>query len=66
MLRNKSLKLKSMESMEAYKKQKNYCVLLLRKAKKDYYEQLQIETIIDNKKFWKHVKPFFSDKTPPN
>ena len=65
-LRNKSLKLKSMESMEVYKKQRNYCVSLLRKAKKDYYEQLHVETIIDNKKFWKHVKPFFSDKTPPN
>ena len=50
-LRNKSLKLKSMESMEAYKKQRNYCVSLLRKAKKDYYEQLHVETIIDNKKF---------------
>ena len=48
-LRNKSLKLKSMESMEAYKKQRNCCVSLLRKAKKDYYEQLHAETIIDNK-----------------
>ena len=64
-LHNKSLKLKSMESMEAYKKQRNYCISLLRKAKKDYYEKLHVETI-DNKKFWKHVKPFFSDKTPPN
>ena len=61
-LRNKSLKPKTIESREAYKKQRNYCVALLRKAKKYYYVKL----ITDNKQFWKTVKPFFRDKNPAN
>ena len=65
-LRNKSLKLKTIESREAYKKQRNYCVALLRKAKKYYYEHLNVKLITDNKKFWKTVKPFFRDKNPAN
>ena len=46
------------------KKQRNYCVFLLRKIKKSFYENLNPNLITDNRKFWKHVKPFFSDKTP--
>ena len=41
-------------------------VSLLRKGKKRYYENLNLNCITDNKKFWKTVKPFFSDKHPPN
>ena len=37
-LRNKSLKLKTIESREAYNTQRNYCVSLLRQVKKDFYE----------------------------
>ena len=65
-LRNKSLKLKTLESREAYKKQRKHCVALLRKAKKYYYEHLNVKLITDNKKFWKTVKPFFRDKNPAN
>ena len=46
------------------KKQRNYCVFLLRKIKKSFYENLNPNLITDNRTFWKHVKPFFSDKTP--
>ena len=35
---------------------------LLQREKKKYYEQLDINKITDNKKFWKHMKPFFSEK----
>ena len=45
-----------------YSKQRNFCVSLLRKTKKDYYRNLNEKDVIDNKKFWKTVKPLFSDK----
>ena len=63
-LRNKFLKLKTMESRTKYKKQRNFWVSLFRKTKKKFYENLNPNLVTDNKKFWKQVKPFFSDKTP--
>ena len=65
-LTNKFLKLKTIETRNAYKKQGNYCVSLLRKIKKNFYEHLNPSLISDNKRFWKQVKPFSSDKTPRN
>ena len=65
-LRNRYIKLKTTEMHDAYKKQRNYCVSLLRKTKKTFYENLNPYLIADNKTFWKQVKPFFSDKTPRN
>ena len=62
MLRNKYLKNKTSLNWTAYKIQRNYCVKLLRQTKKSYFERLNPSVIIDNKKFWKSVKPFFSDK----
>ena len=62
-LRNKSLKLKTEDARIAHKKQRNVCVSLLRKTKKTFYEHLNPGLISDDKKFWKQVKPFFSDKT---
>ena len=44
------------------KKQRNYCVNLLKREKKRYYDKLDIRKITDNKEFWKTMKPFFSDK----
>ena len=46
----------------AYAKQRNFCVSLLRKTKKDYYANLNEKDIADNKKFWQTIKPLFSDK----
>ena len=43
--------------------QRNLCVKLLKKAKSSYFEKLQPSSITDNKKFWKTVKPMFSEKT---
>ena len=61
-LRNIFLKLKTNQSREAYKIQRNYCVKLLRKTKSRYYENLNVKIIQNNKKFWKHVKPLCSQK----
>ena len=61
-LRNKYLKEKSADSKIAYDKQRNYCANLLRRTKKKYFANINISSITDNKKFWKTVKPLFSDK----
>ena len=65
-LRNKFMKFKTAESKNAYKKQRNYCVSVLRSTIKSFYENLDPNLISDNRKIWKHVKPFVSNKTPFN
>ena len=44
-----------------YTKQRNFCVSLLRKTKKKYYQNLHEKFVVDNKLFWKTVKPLLSD-----
>ena len=41
---------------------RNYCVRLVKKTKKEFYSSLDPKVITDNKKFWKIVKPMFTDK----
>ena len=48
-LRHKFLRSRSIEDRNAYKKQRNYCVSLIRKIKQDYYNNLDYRKIIDNK-----------------
>ena len=60
--RNKFLKNPTKDNRIIYNKQRNYCVNLLRKEKKKYYNNLDLKLIIDNKQFWKTIKPLFSDK----
>ena len=55
-------KYKTNESLRVYKQQKNFCSRLYKKERKNYYTNLDINKITDNKKFWKTTKPFFSDK----
>ena len=61
-LRNKFIKNPTNNNKVAYKKQRNFCVNLLRKTKCHYYKNLDVRTITDNKTFWKCVKPLFSEK----
>ena len=51
------------ENKKAYKKQKNFCNRLYKKERKKYYDNIDLKDIIDNRKFWKTVKPFLSNKT---
>ena len=44
------------------KKQINFCVNLLRKTKTEYFQKLNVKDLSDNRKFWKTIKPFFSNK----
>ena len=61
-LRNDFLKDRNDAFQSADRKQRNLCVIFLRKAKKQYFSNLEPKRITDNKKFWKSVKPLFSDK----
>ena len=38
------------------------CVTLLRKSESEYYQNLSVENLCDNKKFWKVVKPLLCNK----
>ena len=61
-LRNKYLKNRTEANATAYKKQRNKCVSLLKKTKRNYFENLNPSAICDNKNFWKSVKPLFSEQ----
>ena len=61
-LKNVYNKTKANEDRENYKKQRNFCVNLLRNTEKDYFQKLNIKDLTDNKKLWKIIKPFFSNK----
>ena len=60
-LRNKFLKDPSAENKFSYKKQRKWCVSLLRKEKK--IANLNEKDITDNKKFCQTIKAFYSKKT---
>ena len=47
-------------------KQRNFCVNLLRKVKRHYYNNINVNNITDNKKFWGTIKPDFTDKINSN
>ena len=61
-LETKYNKKRNYENWSLYQKQRNYCLSLLRKTKKAYFEKLNIKEIGDNKTFWKTTWPYFSDK----
>ena len=63
---NLYLKVRSDENRIRYKKQRNICVSLLRKAKRKHYEGLSMADVTNNKKFWKRVKRLFGNKINEN
>ena len=52
----------SAEIWNSYKKQRNFCLKLLRQAKENYIHNLNVNKVTDNKTFSKSVKPFSSNK----
>ena len=60
-LRNQYLKYKSKEARARFKIQRNLCVTLLRKAKRDYYKNLDLGKVDESKKFWNTVKLVFGN-----
>ena len=65
-LRNKFLKSRSEEDRKKYTDQRNFCVSLLRKTKRDYYKNLSVKNVTDNGIFWKTIKPMLSNKSVSN
>ncbi len=65
-LRNRYIKNRTEENLKAFKTQRNLCVKLLRKTKSDYYRNLDLGDLTDNRKFWKTVKPVFSNEVQIN
>ena len=61
-LKNNFNKNRNHENWCKYKTQRNYCVNLLRKSKKQYFSNINISDVTDSKSFWKSVKPDFSNK----
>ena len=61
-LKNKFNKERNHMNWCNYKRQRNHCLSILRKTKKEYFNSLNIKQVSDNKLFWTSVKPFFNDK----
>ena len=61
-LRNTFNKKRSSENWQNYKRQRNICSNILKSTKKTFFETLNTNEITDNRKFWKTVKLFFTDK----
>ena len=65
-LKNKYNKNRIVQNWEAFRTQCNSCVNLFRTQKRNFYKNLDISQITDNKKFWNTVKPFISNKNKAN
>ena len=50
------------DNWENYEKQRNFCVDLLLKTKTEYFKNLNVKDLSGNRKFWKTIKPYFSNK----
>ena len=61
-LKNKFIKYRCERNKRTYNEQRNLCVSLVRKAKKEYFDNLDLRNVTDNKKFLETVKPLFTDK----
>ena len=61
-LRNKFIRNPIHENKVNYTRYRNYCTGLFRKEKKLFYNNLDTNLVTDNRKFWKTVKPLFSEK----
>ena len=61
-LRNKLNEESNIKNRSKYKHQGNLCSNLLKQPKKRHFNSLNVKDVTDNKKFWKTIKPFFTDK----
>ena len=56
--KNKYLNWSSRENFISYKRTKNKCNSLTKKAKRDFSKEATRDGIMTNKKLWRTVKPF--------
>ena len=50
-------------NLQNYRKQRNKCAKVLRKVKQQYFNNSNFKSITATNKFWKTVKPLFSNKS---
>ena len=65
-IRNKYNKWKSLENFSAFKKAKNNCKKVAKKAKKSFYKKAMKNGTMTNKTFWNTIKPFMTNKVKIN
>ena len=65
-LTNKFLNAKSDIDRKAYNKQRNLCVSLIWREKKNFFNNISTPDITDIKTFWKTVKPLFTERYKQN
>ena len=63
-LKKRANKTGNEEDIQKYKQQRNLIVNMNRKAKRDFYNSVDLKTADNDKKFWKAVKPMFSNGNP--
>ena len=61
-LRNKYLRERTNEAKSLYNKQRNLCVSILSKNKREFFGNLNNKIVTDNRKFWKTISPLFFEK----
>ena len=61
-LKNIYNKYRTEDNSANYRKQRNFCVNLLRKNKTEYFQKLVVKDLSENRKLWKTIKPLFGTK----
>ena len=60
--KNRFNKRRTYENWCNYKTQRKHYLSLLRKTKQQYFKNMNLNDIIDNKTFWRTIKPSFNEK----
>ena len=61
-LRNNFNEERNIKNWSEYKRQRNLCSNLLKQSKKPHFNNLNVKDVTKNKRFWKTIKPFFTEK----
>ena len=61
-LKNRYNKNRNYENWFLHREQWNLFVNLLTKTKRNYFNNVKMQDITDNKKFWKIIRSYYSDK----
>ena len=60
--KNRFNKYHTYENWCNYKTQQSYCVSFLKKTNLQYFKNLNLNVVRDNKTFWQAIKPYFNEK----
>ena len=62
-LKNKANKSHDENDLQRYREKRNLIVKMNRRAKKEYFKNLDLKDSTKSKRFWKTLKPMFSDSS---